>query len=71
MKGVFREIHVFMSLLVVFGFTTNENHCAFSWEVRECLYDYTMCKHSDLRTCEKVGELWSTGLNASLDFEAC
>jgi hypothetical protein len=37
----------------------------FHWEVRECLYVYSMSKHNDLRTCEKVGKLWSLG-NTSL-----
>lgn len=37
----------------------NELHCEDHWEVRECLYVYSMSKHNDLRTCEKVGELWS------------
>ena len=37
----------------------NELHCEDHWEVRECLYVYSMSKHNDQRTCEKVGELWS------------
>lgn len=34
-------------------------HYVFSREVRKSLYEYTMCKHKDLRTCKKVDELWS------------
>ena len=38
------------------------NSLRVSREVRRSLYGYTMCTHKDLRTCEKVGELWSTSV---------
>jgi len=41
---------------------TNEVHYVIHWEVRESLYAYTMCIHINLRTCEKVGEFWSTSV---------
>jgi hypothetical protein len=58
-----------VTLRVMFGWPNQRDSLRFSWEVRESLYAYTMCIHNDLRTCEKVGELWSTF--TGLDFEVC
>jgi hypothetical protein len=58
-----------VTLLMMFGYPNQLDSLRLGWEVRESLYVYTMCIHNDLRTCEKVGELWSTG--NSLDFEVC